>query len=137
MRLRDVNATDLPTAPTHHRGARPDCPGWCRDHRDDRANGGADLHQARLGAVGRFRVDVWQEVGGSINVELQIPGARAELLSAQDAAALAELLRTAAAAVRGPGSDEQMQPEVDTRDDDRERRDRGVNAPIPDASSDD
>jgi hypothetical protein len=123
MRLRDVDATDLPTAPAHPRGARPDCPGWCRDHLDDRANGGADLHQARLGTAGRFRVDVWQEVGGSINVELQVPGARAERLSVQDAAALAELLRTAAATVPGPGSDEQTQPEVDTRDDEREQRD--------------
>ena len=107
MRLRDVNATDLPTATTHPEGARSDCPEWCRDHLDDRPNGGADLHQARLGVAGRFRVDVWQEVGGSINVELQIPGARAELLSGQDAAALAELLRTAAAVVPDPGPDEQ------------------------------
>jgi len=107
MRVRDVNATDPPTAPTPASGARPDCPGWCRDHLDDRANGGADLHQARLGRVGRFRVDVWQEVGGSITVELQVPGSPAELLSAEDAAALAELLRTAAA-IPGPGSAEQM-----------------------------
>ena len=80
------------------RGARADCPGWCRDHLDDRANGGADLHQARVGSAGRFRVDVWQEVGGSITVELQIPGAPAELLSVEDAMALAELLKAAAAA---------------------------------------
>jgi hypothetical protein len=84
--------------PTPTRGARADCPGWCRDHLDDRANGGADLHQARLGSAGRFRVEVWQEVGGLITVELQIPGAPAELLSAEDAVALAELLTTAAAA---------------------------------------
>jgi hypothetical protein len=95
-----VNASDLPTTPTPSRGARPDCPPWCRDHLDDRENGGADLHQARLGSAGRFRVDVWQEVGGSIIVELQLPGASAELLSAQDAAALAELLTRAAS---GPG----------------------------------
>jgi hypothetical protein len=106
MGLRDVNATDLPTAPTPPRGARPDCPGWCQDHLDDRANGGADVHQARLGTAGRFRVDVWQEVGGPINVELQIPGVPAELLTAGDAAALAELLRTATA-VLGPRPDEQ------------------------------
>jgi hypothetical protein len=105
MGLRDVNATDLPTAPKPPRGARPDCPGWCRDHLDDRANGGADVHQARLGSAGRFRVDVWQEVGGSINVELQIPGAPSELLTPADAAALAELLGTAAT-VLGSGSDE-------------------------------
>jgi hypothetical protein len=55
-----------------------------------------------LGSAGRFRVDVWQEVGGSITVELQIPGASAELLTAQDAMALAELLRRAAI-VPGPG----------------------------------
>lgn len=91
-----MNATDLPPFPTR---ARPDCPGWCRDHLDDRANGGADLHQARLGTAGRFRVDVWQEVGGPVNVELQTPGAGAELLSCGDAAALAELLRTAATAL--------------------------------------
>jgi len=64
------------------------------------------VHQARLGTAGRFRVDVWQEVGGPINVELQIPGARAELLSAEDAAALAQLLGTAAA-VLGDDRDEQ------------------------------
>jgi hypothetical protein len=109
MRLRDVDATDLPAAPRPPRGARPDCPGWCRDHLDDRANGGADVHQARLGTAGRFRVDVWQEVGGPVNVELQIPGARAELMSAEDAAALAALLSTAAAAL-GPGSDEPTHP---------------------------
>jgi hypothetical protein len=91
-----VHASDLPTAPTQSGGARPDCPAWCRDHLDDRENGGANLHQARLGNAGRFRVDVWQEVGGSITVELQIPGASAELLSAQDATALAELLTRAA-----------------------------------------
>ena len=83
-------------------GARPDCPGWCRDHLDDRANGGADLHQAQLGRAGRFRVDLWQEVGGPVTVELQIPEAPAELLSAQDATALAELLKAAAEA---PGID--------------------------------
>ena len=49
-----------------------------------------------------FRVDVWQEVGGWITVELQIPGASAELLTAQDAMALADLLRRAAI-VPGPG----------------------------------
>jgi hypothetical protein len=48
-----------------------------------------------LGSAGRLRVDVWQEVGGSITVELQIPGASAELLSGQEAMALAELLRRA------------------------------------------
>jgi hypothetical protein len=83
---------------TPTRGARPDCPAWCRDHLDDRANGGADLHQARLGRAGRFRVDLWQEVGGPVTVELQIPEAPAELLSAQDATALAELLMAAAEA---------------------------------------
>ena len=83
---------------TPTRGARPDCPAWCRDHLDDRANGGADLHQAQLGRAGRFRVDLWQEVGGPVIVELQIPGAPAELLSAQDATALAELLMAAAEA---------------------------------------
>jgi hypothetical protein len=92
---REVNVSDRPTAPMPTRGARPDCPGWCRDHLDDRENGGADLHQARLGSAGRLRVDVWQEVGGSITVELQIPGASAELLSGQEAMALAELLRRA------------------------------------------
>jgi len=97
-----VNVSDLPTAPTPTGGARPGCPGWCRDHLDDRANGGADLHQARVGSAGRFRVEVWQEVGGSITVELQIPGASAELLTAQDATALGELLRRAATA-SGPG----------------------------------
>ena len=51
-----------------------------------------------MGSAGRFRVDVWQEVGGSITVELQIPGAPAELLSAPDAMVLAELLMTAATA---------------------------------------
>jgi hypothetical protein len=91
-----VNTSDLPTAAPPTRGARPGCPGWCRDHLDDRANGGADLHQARLGRAGRFRVDVWQEVGGSITVELQIPGAPTELLSVQDAMTLAELLSKAA-----------------------------------------
>jgi hypothetical protein len=95
-----VNASDLPITPAPSRGARPDCPAWCRDHLDDRENGGADLHQARLGSAGRFQVDVWQEVGGSITVELQIPGASAVLLSAQDAAALAALLKRAAG---GPG----------------------------------
>lgn len=100
-----MNASDLPTAPTPSRGAPPGCPGWCQDHLDDRENGGADLHQAQLGSAGRFRVDVWQEVGGSITVELQISGAPAELLSAQDAMALAELLRRAAT-VSGPGQDE-------------------------------
>ncbi|HEY0811933.1 MAG TPA: hypothetical protein VGE11_01525 [Pseudonocardia sp.] len=100
-----MNATDLPATPRPPGGARPDCPGWCRDHLDDRANGGADVHQARLGTAGRFRVDVWQEVGGSVNVELQIPGAKAELLSAEDAAALAALLGKAAA-VLGEGADE-------------------------------
>ena len=74
------------------------CPGWCQDHLDDRENGGANLHQARLGRAGRFRVDVWQEVGGTITVELQVPGAPAELLSTQDAMALAELLKAAATA---------------------------------------
>ena len=87
---------------TPTRSARPDCPAWCRDHLDDRANGGADLHQARVGRAGRFRVDVWQEVGGAITVELQIPEAPAELLTAQDAVALAELL-TAAAEAPGTG----------------------------------
>ena len=72
------------------------CPGWCRDHLDDRRNGGANLHQAGLGRAGRIRVDVWQEVGGPVTVELQIPGAPAELLTAQDALALAELLARAA-----------------------------------------
>lgn len=94
-----MRGRDLPTASTSSRGARQGCPGWCRDHLDDRRNGGADLHQARLGRAGRFRVDVWQEVGGTITVELQIPGAPAELLSAHDAMALAELLRTAAEAL--------------------------------------
>jgi len=47
-------------------------------------------------------VDLWQEVGGAITVELQIPGAPAELLTAQDAVALAELL-TAAAEAPGTG----------------------------------
>jgi len=93
-----VDVSDLPTASTPTRGARTGCPGWCNDHLDDRANGGADLHQARLGGAGRFRVEVWQEVGGPLTVELQIPGAPAELLSAHDATALAELLRTAAGA---------------------------------------
>jgi len=83
---------------TPTRSARPDCPAWCRDHLDDRANGGADLHQAQLGRAGQFRVDLWQEVGGAVTVELQIPGAPAELLSAQDATALAELLMAAAEA---------------------------------------
>ncbi len=106
MGLRDVKATDLPTVPTPPTMARPDCPGWCRDHLDDRPNGGADLHQARLGTAGRFRVDVWQEVGGSVNVELQVAGAQAQLLSVGDAATLAELLRTAATVV-GPKSDDQ------------------------------
>jgi len=91
-----VDVSDLPTASTPTRGARTGCPGWCNDHLDDRANGGADLHQARLGSAGRFRVEVWQEVGGPLTVELQIPGASAELLTARDAVALAELLRTAA-----------------------------------------
>ena len=91
-----MNVSDLPTAPTPTRGARTGCPGWCSDHLDDRANGGADLHQARLGSAGRFRVEVWQEVGGPVTVELQIPGASAELLTAPDAVALAELLVTAA-----------------------------------------
>lgn len=77
------------------------CPGWCREHLDDRANGGANLHQARLGRAGRFRVDVWQEVGGVIMVELQIPGAPAELLTTHDAAALADLLGRVAA-MSGP-----------------------------------
>jgi hypothetical protein len=112
-----VNASDLPTAPTPTRGARLGCPGWCRDHLDDRENGGANLHQARLGGAGRFRVDVWQEVGGSITVELQISGAPAQLLSAQDAMALAELLRRAAI-VPGPGQDEPVQPVFDVLDDD-------------------
>ena len=76
---------------------RPDCPPWCRDHLDDRPNGGADLHQARLGTAGWLRVEVWQQVGGSINIELQIPGAPTQLLSVDDAAELAELLKTAAA----------------------------------------
>ena len=93
-----MNASDLPTASTPTRGARQACPGWCRDHLDDRENGGANLHQARLGRAGRFRVDVWQEVGGTITVELQVPGAPAELLSTQDAMALAELLKAAATA---------------------------------------
>jgi hypothetical protein len=97
-----VNTSDLPTAATPTRGARPGCPGWCQDHLDDRENGGADLHQARLGRAGRFRVEVWQEVGGSITVELQIPGAPTELLSTQDAIALAELLKTAVSML-GPG----------------------------------
>jgi hypothetical protein len=88
------------------------CPAWCHDHLDDRENGGADLHQARLGSAGRFRVDVWQEVGGPVTVELQLPGASAELLTAQDAMALAELLRTAAS-VSGTGWDEQPQPVLD------------------------
>jgi hypothetical protein len=78
------------------RGRDVGCPGWCREHLDDRANGGANLHQARLGRAGRFRVDVWQEVGGSITVELQVPGAPAELLTAHDAVVLAELLMEAA-----------------------------------------
>ena len=93
-----MSTSDLPVAATPTRGARPGCPGWCRDHLDDRENGGADLHQARLGRAGRFRVEVWQEVGGSLTVELQIPGAPTELLSAQDAVALAELLTRAATA---------------------------------------
>ena len=93
-----MDATNLPTAPTSPRGARPDCPGWCQDHLDDRVNGGADLHQVKLGAAGQFRVDVWQQVGGPINVELQVPAARAELMSPHDAAALAELLHRAATA---------------------------------------
>jgi hypothetical protein len=93
-----VNASDLPTAPAPTRRARPDCPEWCREHLDDRVNGGADLHQARLGRAGRFRVEVWQEVGGAVTVELQIPGAPAELLTAPDALALAELLAKAARA---------------------------------------
>jgi len=42
-------------------------------------------------------VDVWQQVGGQINIELQIPGAPTQLLSFDDAAELAELLKTAAA----------------------------------------
>jgi hypothetical protein len=42
-------------------------------------------------------VDVWQEVGGTINVELQMPGAPTQLLSAGDAEALADLLHRAAA----------------------------------------
>lgn len=102
-----MDATDLPTAPTPRRGTRPDCPGWCQDHLDDRANGGADLHQAKLGTAGQFRVDVWQQVGGPINVELQIPAARAELMSTRDAATLAELLRRAATA-SGPSSDKHI-----------------------------
>jgi hypothetical protein len=92
-----VNSRHLPTAPAPPRGSRADCPGWCRDHLDDRANGGADLHQTKLGIAGRVRVDVWQEVGGAINVELQIPGASTQLLSASDAEALADLLHRAAA----------------------------------------
>jgi hypothetical protein len=95
-----VNASDLPAVPTPTRGARPGCPGWCQDHLDDRENGGADLHQARLGSAGRFRVDVWQEVGGSITVELQVPGASAELVTAQEAIALAQLLERAASVNR-------------------------------------
>jgi hypothetical protein len=61
-------------------------------------------------------VDIWQEVGGSITVELQIPGAPAELLSAQDAMALAELLERAAI-VPGPGQDEPMPSVFDVLDD--------------------
>jgi hypothetical protein len=92
-----VNAPHQPTAPAPLRGNRADCPAWCRDHLDDRANGGADLHQTKLGTAGRVRVDVWQEVGGTINVELQMPGAPTQLLSAGDAEALADLLHRAAA----------------------------------------
>jgi hypothetical protein len=50
-------------------------------------------------------------------VELQISGAPAQLLSAQDAMALAELLRRAAI-VPGPGQDEPVQPVFDVLDDD-------------------
>lgn len=100
-----MDATDLPTATVSSQGARPDCPRWCRDHLDDRANGGADLHQARLGTAGRYRVDVWQEVGGAVNVELEIPGAQVQLLSAEEATTLSELLRKAATVTR-PGPDE-------------------------------
>jgi hypothetical protein len=87
----------VPTASLPSRGTRSDCPAWCRDHLDDRVNGGANLHQATLGNAGRFQVDVWQEVGGSITVELQAPEAPTLLLSAHDAAALSELLTRAAA----------------------------------------
>ena len=87
----------MPTASPPSQGTRSECPAWCREHLDDRINGGANLHQVRLGTAGRFQVDVWQQVGGSITVELQAPGAPTLLLSAHDAATLSELLTRAAA----------------------------------------